>query len=306
LILKVEILKHGEINKSKWDRCITHSLNGLIYSESVYLDHMSPEWYGIVADDYTAVMPLCWRKKWGISYLFQPVFCQQGGIFSPNEITPDYFRSFQQALESFASYIEINLNYGNSMWYQGKATERNNFICDPTSLSIDEPYPYSEYINERLKRLQKFRMQYREASDPVIFIQDYKLLYNQKMRLRDADYHSFTNLALELKKRNRIAMREVWDEKGKAKLASALLFIDSHRFYTIINNLYPEGRNLLANYFLFDQLIREASTQKRIMDFEGSDLEGVAYFYKKFSTSNQPYYSLKYNNLPFPINIIKR
>jgi hypothetical protein len=53
-----------------------------------------------------------------------------------------------------------------------------------------------------------------------------------------------------------------------------------------------------ANHFLFDQLIREFAGQDLILDFEGSDLPGVARFYQKFGPQNQPFSFWKSNRLP--------
>ncbi len=76
-----------QLNKQKWDACIAKSFNGIIYAYSWYLDIVSPGWKGLVEDDYISVMPLCSRKKIGISYLFQPFFTQQHGVFSTAKLT---------------------------------------------------------------------------------------------------------------------------------------------------------------------------------------------------------------------------
>ena len=62
-----KILPSYKINKQKWDDCIKNSSNPLIYAASVYLDHMADNWDGFIADDYRLVMPVPWRKKYGIN-----------------------------------------------------------------------------------------------------------------------------------------------------------------------------------------------------------------------------------------------
>ncbi|WP_315816464.1 hypothetical protein [Paraflavitalea speifideaquila] len=57
----------------KWDRCIADAPNGLIYGYSFYLDKMADNWDGLVLNNYEAVMPLPWKKKWGIYYLAHPL-----------------------------------------------------------------------------------------------------------------------------------------------------------------------------------------------------------------------------------------
>jgi len=43
-----------------------------------------------------------------------------------------------------------------------------------------------------------------------------------------------------------------------------------------------------------------------IFDFEGSDIKGIADFYKKFGTINQPYPFIKWNNLPAIVKFLKK
>jgi hypothetical protein len=43
-----------------------------------------------------------------------------------------------------------------------------------------------------------------------------------------------------------------------------------------------------------------------ILDFEGSDIEGIANFYQQFGSIPQPYYSLSYNHLPWLLRLVKK
>lgn len=111
--MKIIRVHHADINKEKWDRCIDNAVNGLIYGYSYYLDIMSPDWDALIMGDYEIVMPLTWNRKFGITYLRQPAFTQQLGIFASLFIKDDLTKAFlKKALEEF-SFAEINLNYGN-------------------------------------------------------------------------------------------------------------------------------------------------------------------------------------------------
>ncbi|MFC2114343.1 hypothetical protein ACFLRI_03245 [Bacteroidota bacterium] len=77
----MQLLTNLDINRQKWDYCVDNALRPAIYALSWYLDAVCPEWKGLVIGDYKAVMPVCWRKKAGQTYLFQPPYCQFGGIF---------------------------------------------------------------------------------------------------------------------------------------------------------------------------------------------------------------------------------
>jgi hypothetical protein len=106
---------HAEINKQKWDQCVQHSMQSIIYAESAYLDYMTGNWDALVLGDYEAVMPLCYRNKWGIRYLYQPAFIQQGGIFSPQKLTTEIAKAFLEVCKQHFCFAEININYGNQL-----------------------------------------------------------------------------------------------------------------------------------------------------------------------------------------------
>jgi len=42
------------------------------------------------------------------------------------------------------------------------------------------------------------------------------------------------------------------------------------------------------------------------LDFEGSDVKGIAEFYQKMTNTNQTYPFIKFNNLPRAIKLLKK
>ena len=53
-------------------------------------------------------------------------------------------------------------------------------------------------------------------------------------------------------------------------------------------------------------MIKEFSGSDIIFDFEGSDIEGIKFFYEKFNAVNEPYFFYHYNNLPKLLQLIKK
>jgi hypothetical protein len=53
-----------------------------------------------------------------------------------------------------------------------------------------------------------------------------------------------------------------------------------------------------ANHFLLDAIINEFAGKNIVLDFVGSDIPGIAHFYKNFGFHNQPYFFYKFKNLP--------
>ncbi|MDB5281233.1 MAG: family N-acetyltransferase, partial [Bacteroidota bacterium] len=102
-------VKRGKIDEQKWNALITDSANSLPYGFSWYLDAICT-WDALVLNDYEAVMPLPWLRKFGFKALYQPYYCQQLGFFSKKELSPAVMVDFiERAMKEF-SYLNINLN----------------------------------------------------------------------------------------------------------------------------------------------------------------------------------------------------
>src|SRR5687768_17286505 len=100
---KIQYLEQKEIDKQKWDRCIDNAADGLIYGYSFYLDSMADDWCGLVLNDYEAVMPLPFRKKFGMRYVYQPAFIAQLGVFGGNG-NKDTYDAFLNAIPASFRY----------------------------------------------------------------------------------------------------------------------------------------------------------------------------------------------------------
>src|ERR1017187_1866717 len=109
----IKLLSHSEINRTNWDARIASSLNSTVYPYSWYLDLVSPGWEALVEGNYESVMPLTANKKYGITYLYQPFFTQQLGVFSARKLSPAKVNDFLSQVPGKFKFIEINLNVGN-------------------------------------------------------------------------------------------------------------------------------------------------------------------------------------------------
>ena len=308
--MELNYLTYQQINKAKWDDCINKSINKLIYAESFYLDTISNNWDAIVLNDYDAVMPLIWKKKFGIKYLFQPAFLQQAGIFFSKQLNNEVLQAFITTASQHFKFGEFTLNFHNvSLNQDGFFTlkKRNNFIFQLGN-SYDTIFnEYSLYIKQRLKRVEKFQLQYSASNDHKKAINIYKKLYKERLPdFKKKDFDNFETICNHYLKINRLFVREVWTTDGNTMLACVVLLKDENRLYNIASSIFPEGKKLLANYFLYDNIIKEFSKEKIILDFEGSDVPGIAYFYKNWASENQQYLFIKWNLLPAPIKLIKR
>jgi len=299
--IHIRYLKRQEIDTSRWDACVARSANRLIYGFHDYLDVMtSGQWNALICNDYQAVMPLTWRRKYGIAYLAQPAFTQQTGIFAPEPPSAPLIDAFLQATAGRYSFAEIFLNHANS----APALEtRVNLV-----LPLEKPYDglasrYSDHLRRILRRTPS--LEYTSAIPLDEALEANRKLYQHRNgKPRDSDYRNFDRLCSRYREKDQLILRAVKDDRSQW-LAMALLLRDAHRLYLLQSTALPAGRDKGANHFLLDRLIHEFSGHPLLLDFEGSDDPGIARFYAGFGGVDQPYFFYRYNALPWPLRLFK-
>ncbi len=294
----IQYLSYHQIDKQKWDACIDSADNGLVYAYSFYLDSMAKHWDALVLNDYEAVMPLPWNKKFGIAYLYMPPFTQQLGIFSKAAVSEEVKKSFVAAAQQRFRFAELFVNFNNG-------EEQPNFI-----LPLHQPYDlirqgFKKTLLKSLKHAARFPLSYQQADNVGEAIDICRSHYASRTpQIKEQDYQHFSKVCEAAKKKGCLVIRKIEDER-ETILAIVLLLKDKKRLYNIISTVTTAGRRCEANHYLFDKLIKEFSGQQMILDFEGSSIAGIATFYKKFGAVNEPYFFLRYNHLPWPVKYLK-
>jgi len=153
--MNIQYLTHQQIDKQKWDACIDNAENGLVYTYSFYLDHMARQWDGLVLNDYEAVMPLTWNKKYRIHYLFQPFLTAQLGLSGKN-INAALLEVFLKAIPAKFKYWDFNLNHNNVFNSEEfNLFQRSNFVL-PLNKSYEQlRIEYRENIKRNIKKAEQ-------------------------------------------------------------------------------------------------------------------------------------------------------
>lgn len=295
----IKHLPHRAIDKEKWDRCIDGSDNGLIYAYSYYLDIMSRNWDALVLNDYEAVMPLTWNEKFGIRYLYQPFLAAQLGVFGKN-LEARLVGQFLQAIPSSFRFVDISLNAGNNCNFPGLSS-RTNFVLD-----LGKPYEtlvgsYSDNVKRNIKKSAACYIDNNLDGEKVIEL----AMQQMKAYGKDekANVERFRKLYTHLKlNSSAIAYGVSLSEK---LLASAIFLVHKQRAYYILVGNHPDGKNYGASHALIDAFISNHAAGKMKLDFEGSDIPGLATFYRSFGAEKETYPSLKINRLPFYLKWMK-
>lgn len=292
-----------KIDRQKWDRCIDNSMNGRIYAYSFYLDAMSDQWDAIVLNDYEVVMPLPWRKKWGIYYIYQPFLSAQLGVFG-NSISSSLLNSFIEAIPGKFKLWEFPLNQQN-VFDDVKVpfVLRKNY-----ELSLKKDYDtlfrnYRENSKRNIRKALSYGCEVRQG----IVIEDIIALnkaFSPGDSISESDYLCFHTLFSLLNKKGEASTYGIY---LKDQLVASCCFLFSHKraYYLLVGN-HPNGRTLGASHLLIDAFIKDLAGQDLILDFEGSDLRNLAFFYSSFGAIAENYPAIYYNGLPWYLRMFKR
>lgn len=301
----IQYITYNDIDKTRWDACIDKGANGLIYAYSFYLDTMAKHWDALVYNDYEAVMPLTWNKKYGFYYLYQPAFTASLGVFG-NDLDENKVNSFLSQIPSKFKLAEISLNHGN--YFNAKIENcqlRTNYI-----LSLDQSYDqlYTSYRANHKRNISKAK-QLGCLIDKNVTVEQIIELHENHLKHIDGtkpdDYINFKKLFHYLDGQNNASVYAITDHNKKI-LSSAIFFFSHKRAYYILVGNHPDGKTLGASHALIDAFIQDHAGTDLILDFEGSDIRNLAFFYSGFGAKEENYPFLKINNLPWYVRLLKK
>lgn len=295
--MAIEYVRYQQIDPVKWDACIAAASNGLIYGYTIYLDNMAANWDALILNDYEVVMPLIWNRKYGFYYLYQPFFTPCLGVFG-NHIAAGLVDQFLTAIPARFKYWDISLNHGNYFQLQDfDLYERMNYVLD-----LQLPYEtiYTTF-RDNIKRNVKKAVQLNCFTKKDIPVKDVITLAFEQSKnyapIKEADYDRFENLYRQLHEKNLAITYGVYTPNEQL-VASCVLFYSHKRIYYILVGNHPNGKTIGASHALLNAFIKDHAGQDLLLDFEGSDIRNLAFFYSSFGATQEKYAGIKLNRLP--------
>ena len=293
----IRYLRHHEIDLSKWDRCIRQASNGMIYALSDYLEAMAPGWEALIYKDYEAVFPLPVRKKFGWHYIFQPILVAELGLFG-NDLTPGLTDRFLDAIPSKFRYIDLPLNYQNRSERKEVYT-RQNF-----ALQLNRDYnDIYDGFNKNVKRnILKAERQHCEI-DADTDISNVTAL--SMKHIGDAKaLRAFEKLFRFFRDQGQAKAYAV--RHGNEVIAAAAFLFSHDRAYYVLAGNHDDSRSRGASHSLINAFIKDHARKNILLDFEGSDVPGLAQYYASFGAVPDPYAAVRWNRLPLLLKWLKR
>ncbi|MFA6951121.1 MAG: hypothetical protein WCQ70_10595 [Lentimicrobiaceae bacterium] len=300
--MQIRYVKNEHIDREQWDECIRTAVNGRMYAYTWYLDIMSDHWDALVEGDYETVFPLTYRTKMGITYLHQPFFTQQLGIFSRSKITPELVNNFLKAIPAKFRFAEINLNMLNkpdtTRW---KVTENDNYELD-----LIEPFDavydrFSTNIKRNVSRAEQNNIKVSDTVNPADIVQLFRENRGSSiLNLKDKDYQRFLQLVY-LSIHKKIGFCFGAFTPFNTLCAGMIILISHNKATFLFSATNQQARDSGAMSMLISQFIYSVAGNNLTLDFEGSNDPSLARFYRSFGAAKTSYPSLSFNHLPFPL-----
>ncbi len=302
--MNIKHLRNSEINAIKWDKCIGKAVNGIAYAYSWYLNIVSPDWEALVEDDYKSVMPLTNKKKYGISYLHQPYFTQQLGVFSTDKLNPEITELFLKKIPSKFRFVEIRLNTFNKLNINTFDVS-NNITCQ---MDLIESYDviksrYSQNTKRNIKKAVKNQVVVFKGVRPNELIR-----LRQENPVNNLSSQNFDSLRQIFSFAVRCNVGEIYGAytENNTLCAATFFLTTNNKSIMLIASSSEEGKEKRAAFRIIDEFIRNNAEKPRILDFEGSQIEGVARFFKGFGATPCQFPVVRANRLPWFLQLFKK
>ena len=299
----LKLLKRKELDIQKWDELIAGSTVETIYPYSWYLDTVAENWSALVVDDYRFVMPVVWKKKAGMRYIYQPLYTQQLGVFSREYVDPELIRKMLGFLYKKFRFAGINFNIKNLVGEDKPFTvdDKSNYVLPLNRVYEDHYRSYNSNTQRNLKKSLEYTEKL-ERDLPVEMLVKLKR-ENDVIKRSKEEYAWLTRLFETIRERD---AGTVYGLRTDNEVSAAAFFAFSKtRAIYLLSASSPEGKEHRGMFRIIDTFIRDHAGSERILDFEGSNIPSVARFFGGFGAQAEIYQGVSFSRLPATLTKLK-
>jgi hypothetical protein len=259
---------------------------------------------------YSIVLPLPIVKKWGISILKQPFYCQYLGFFSREKLSEDLANLFLKKLSEHFIYISsYSFNPDNTEVLGNLLNQFSDFLPRTFQthwLPLSKSYPalYSGYHRDKRKNLRRstnkeWNIQLSENPIPLLALFQSNHAAKIPGGVADSAYHLLQQLHKELLNRNLCSL--FYAVKDSSIHAGCLIVTEGNRSIYLFNAADPTGRAGNARTLILDHYFRSREGSLTVFDFESPPHTGICSNYLGYGSEEVTFYSIRKNKLPFPL-----
>jgi hypothetical protein len=299
--MSIQYVDHHHIDPTKWDSAILRSPHPLVYGLSEYLNAIcESQWDALIYKDYEAVFPLPFKKKFGIKYLVQPVFCQQLGAFGSNVnvSTNDFLSAIPKRF--FRVRLQLNPYFDQTNEVESIQTKPSGIIASSGKLTtktnmtiqLSQPLDYNKDCKKNLHRLAELPIEYKiNAISIREAIDTYRKAWGkQNPELGDEHYQLFANACSE-----KLSFTVTAHHQTEGTLLGAAIFLitpenTKRSLHYVCAGPTEAGKSIGVMHGIIDFILNRYQGENMLFDFEGSSIASVASFYKKFGATEEPFF----------------
>lgn len=282
----ISYVKRKQLDVEKYDNCINSASNTRIYAYAFYLDIVADHWDVLVLDDYKAVMPLPWRRKYFIHYIYNPCWTQQLGVFSNLHVDEKMIRKFLKRIPKKFLKVAVQFNSENDI-ADLPMEKRTNYILD-LSLRYNQLYKGYKEVRRRRTDLHNIRNDIILDFDGELedLIEVFK--ENNRHTIVEEDYRKLRSVVHFLKTAKGVNIVMAKDPLGNL-LGGAVFLIEAKRITYLFSSNTKLGRASNVMTLVIDAIVKKYARSNQILDFEGSMIPGIAFFFKSFGAKKEIY-----------------
>ena len=293
----IQYKEHKNIDKAKWDECIRQSENGNVFNTSWYLDVVTENsWDALVEGDYESIMPLPISKKAGVKILYLPFFMRETDVFGAGKERLSFLKKaleqFKLVQMGFSANMEESIR-SLDVAHQCMHYQRLKLYQDYTAIRADYSKNAKRMVNKAEKAGYGLRDMESGASIVDLFL---KTKGEEISELKKQDFSRLKQLMKRALQED--CGRAVGVFEGDEVVAGGFYLHYKNTITYLKGAILPRARKAGAGYWYMDTIIRENAGKDKILDFGGSNVKGVADFYKKFGANDAFYLFLEQNELP--------
>lgn len=288
------LYRNTDAKREVYDLVIASTPYYPVYLLSWYMDIVCKDWEFLLDEESLSVIPLPVKKKWGFRYAIQPLWLQQMGVFGKEEFLNRL--SFADTPLEGIKFLFFRVRSGQFLSETVKL--HRNAVLD---LSIEVETIRSGYhkqIFRHLKKAEKYGlMVFQGGSAERLF----DLFYTNKAPSLRVDHAAlrFQFLSIVTTALSK-GMGELWRVESKQGdlLASAFFLCGPNRLILLLSGSTEQGKSSGAMSLILDAVIQKYSGMKMLLDFEGSDQDGLFRYYMGFGAKQETYSSVFFSSLP--------
>ncbi|ASK29025.1 hypothetical protein CEY12_02390 [Chryseobacterium sp. T16E-39] len=278
----IKRVRYNEIDFNKYTQCLDHSEQRKYSASKTFLDVTSKkQWEILIYNDYEAVMPIPYVKKYGIKIVHNPMLCQQLGIFSKKDDA-----SVNQAFLEFLTkhYLIRVYNFNDCNQFHSKLGLKKNFLILPDSYEK----VYARYSPKRKRKLRLDLDTQNVSEIKILSFNEAKSFIEANMLglNKEEDLGGFLRIFESFYKLGHVQFSAFYYRDRIINMIA--VYEDASTMVLLGTFNDKEHVRISGASVLIDKAIKD-HIETKLFDFEGGELPNIEEFFRGFRPEFRPY-----------------